>query len=281
MSLQQIRVYEPRGKHQGFFSMVKAMFKDLFDSSELGKRLFIRDIKAEYRQSLLGIVWAFVTPLATAITWIFLSASGAVSIEGTSIPYPLFVFIGTIVWSVFADSMTAPLQQTTASAALISKINFPKEAILMSGYYKLAFNSVIKVVILVVVSIVFGYYPGLGFFGFLLSLLLIMAFGYSLGLLLTPVGMLYKDIGRAIPVALPFLMYLAPVVYPGGRISSLRGFIELNPMTPLINSSRDLLTGGSFYNPTYMWIILGGTLLLGFIGWIIYRVSIPIVVERM
>jgi len=261
--------------------VVRAMFRDLFSSLDLAKRLFIRDIKAEYRQSLLGILWAFLTPLATAFTWIFLSASGAVNIAGTDIPYPLFVFIGTLVWSIFADSVNTPLQQTTSAKALISKINFPKEAILMASCYKLLFNSGIKIAIIAVVSIGFGYYSILGLCGFLLTLVLIMAFGYSLGLLLTPMGMLYKDIGRMIPVALPFLMFLAPVVYPGARIAALQNFIELNPMTPLINSSRDLLTGGSFYNPTYMWIIVGVTLLIGFVGWLIYRVSIPIVVERM
>lgn len=276
-----IHIYQPKNKSNGFGKLLKEMFADFFSSFDLAKRLFIRDKKAEYKQSVFGILWAFITPFSNALVWIFLSASGAINIPGTGIPYPLFVFIGTMLWGVFTESVNMPLQQTNASRGLISKINFPKEAILLSGFYNLLFNTGIKLIIIIGVLLFFQINPGFGFLGFLMMLFLITFFGISMGLILTPIGMLYKDIGRIIPMALSFLMYLTPVVYKETRFKSLESILSLNPLTPLINSARNLITQGGFENPTYLIIIAAATFFIGFLGWLFYRVSIPIIVERM
>ncbi len=277
----QIKIYEPTKRSGNLFSLIKEMFKDLFSSLGLAKRLFIRDKKAEYRQSVFGILWAFITPLTNALVWIFLSASGAVSVSGTGIPYPLFVFLGTMLWSVFAESVTMPLMQTNVSKSLISKINFPKEAILVAGFYKTMFNTGIKVLILIIALFFFKITFSFTIIGFLLGVVFLALFGIAIGLFITPIGMLYTDIGRAIPIALSFLMYLTPVVYKGTRFQSLQAFIDLNPLTPVINSTRNLATSGGLDNPTYLLIIFIATLIIGLLGWIFYRVSIPIIVERM
>lgn len=279
--MQQIKIYEPAKRNSNFFSLIKEMFKDLFSSLSLAKRLFLRDKKAEYRQSIFGVLWAFITPLTNALVWIFLSASGAVDIKGTGIPYPLFVFIGTMLWSVFSESVNMPLVQTNTSKALISKINFPKEAILIAGFYKTMFNTSIKIGILIVALIFFKITFSFSLIGFLLGVIFLAIFGIAIGLFMTPIGMLYTDVGRAIPMILSFLMYLTPVVYKETRFKALQSFIDLNPLTPIINTIRNLATGGNFDNPIYLIIIFFFTLIIGFIGWIFYRISIPIIVERM
>lgn len=277
----QVHIYEPKSKRKSFLELVRDMFGDLISSLQLAKRIFIRDKKAEYRQSILGISWAFITPLTNALVWIFLSASGAVNISGTGIPYPLFVFIGTMLWGIFSESVNMPLQQTNAAKGLISKINFPKEAILVSGIYKTLFNTGIKVIIVVGALFFFNINPGFGFIGFLIMIFYIMFFGIAIGLLVTPIGLLYKDIARIIPMIMSFLMYLTPVVYKETRFSALQTMINLNPLTPMINSARNYATGGSIENLIYLVFIFLATLLVGFLGWILYRVSIPIIVERM
>lgn len=279
--MPQVKIYEATNQNKTFSSVIAEMFKDLFSSAGLAKRLFIRDKNAEYRQSIFGILWALITPLANAMIWVFLSMSGAVNVSGTGIPYPLYVFLGTMLWSVFSESVTMTLTQTNASKALISKINFPKEAILLSGFYKTLFNTAIKFLIILGLLIFFGYYPDFQYLLFLGMLVLLILFGMSLGLLITPIGMLYTDIGKVIPMILSFLMYLTPVVYQKTKIPALQNIIDSNPMTPLINTCRNLLTDGSIENPIYLLIILLVTILILFIGWLFYRISIPIIVERM
>lgn len=277
----EIRIYKPKNKHNGIGTLSKEMFKDLSSSLGLAKRLFLRDKKAEYRQSMMGILWAFITPFTNALIWIFLSASGAINIPGTGIPYPLFVFIGTMLWGVFTESVNMPLQQTNASKSLISKINFPKEAILLSGVYKTLFNIGIKLIIIIGVLLFFKINIDISIVYLILMILFIMVFGIALGLFITPIGMLYTDIGRLIPMALSLLMYLTPVVYMETKFKSLQTIIDLNPLTPMINSARNFATEGGIDNPPYLLCIFIATLFIGFLGWIFYRVSIPIIVERM
>lgn len=279
--MSEVKIYEAANQDKTFIKVIGEMFSDLVSSAGLAKRLFIRDKNAEYRQSVFGMLWALITPLANALIWVFLSASGAVNVSGGGIPYPLYVFLGTMLWSVFSESVSMPLTQTNSAKALISKINFPKEAILVAGFYKTLFNTAIKILIMLGVLIFFGYYPDYQYLFFLGMLLVLILFGISIGLLITPVGMLYTDIGRVIPVILPFLMYLTPVVYKTTKIQSLQDIINANPLTPLLNTCRNMLTAGDFENPMYLFLIFIITVLMLFVGWLFYRVSIPIVVERM
>lgn len=265
----------------GFINEIKAMFSDLFTSRELAKRLFIRDKKAEYRQSLLGIMWAFITPLINALVWIFLSMSGAVKIETDQLPYPLFVFIGSMLWSIFSESINSPLVSTNGAKALISKINFPKEAILLSGFYKTIFNSAIKLLIIVIALIFFQINPGIQIVYGLLMIVFLIFVGNAIGLLITPIGMLYKDVGRGIPLVLSFAMYTTPVVYQEMKNPFLAKLVNVNPLTPIINSTRNLLTGYSWDQPIYLLLIFVISIFVMLIGWIFYRISIPIIVERM
>lgn len=279
MSLK-ITEYTPN-QNNSLRTEVKQMFKDFWSSRELAQRLFLRDKKAEYRQSLLGVLWAFITPCVNALVWIFLTASGAVNIQTEQLPYPLFVFIGTMLWSIFTDSVNMPLNATNEAKALISKINFPKEAILISGFYKILFNALIKITIVILALFVFQINPGFYFLEGFLMVLFLMSFGIALGLLITPIGMLYKDIGRAIPLGLSFLMYATPVVYQEMKNPILAKFININPLTSIINSTRNLLTGYIWDQPMYLAAIGIGTLIVTLIGWVFYRVSIPIIIERM
>lgn len=273
-------VYSSNNK-TGFINEIKAMFLDLKESRGLAKRLFIRDKKAEYRQSILGILWAFITPLINAMVWIFLSMSGAVKIETNQLPYPLFVFIGSMLWSIFSESINSPLVSTTNARGLISKINFPKEAILLSGFYKVIFNTVIKLLIIGLALIAFQINPGIEILLGLLMVLFLIFVGNAIGLLITPIGMLYKDIGRGIPLVLSFAMYTTPVVYQEMKNPFLAQLVNINPLTPIINSTRNLLTGYGWDQPFYLLTILLVSMIVCIIGWIFYRISIPIIVERM
>src|SRR5688572_25712970 len=71
----------------------------------LAKQLAKRDVKAQYRQSVLGIFWAFAPVLMSAAVWIFLNLTGTVKVAETKVPYPLFVIIGTTLWSVFGECL--------------------------------------------------------------------------------------------------------------------------------------------------------------------------------
>jgi lipopolysaccharide transport system permease protein len=261
--------------------MLRDMFGDLRLGRELAWRLAVRDIRAQYRQAFLGILWAFIIPLANTVTWIFLSQAGIVSVGETALPYAVFVFSGTILWSILMDAMNAPLQQNNAARGMLAKLNFPREALVLSGIYQTAFNAGIKIVLLICVLILFGINPGWTVILFPLGLLSLILVGTTLGLLITPVGMLYTDIGRGIPILMQFLMYVSPVVFPMPKEGWAATLFKLNPLTPLITTSRDWLTGFPSDFVGYFLAVNAVAFLLLLVVWVAYRLSMPILIERM
>jgi lipopolysaccharide transport system permease protein len=261
--------------------LVKDSLTDIYTSRFLARQLAVRDISAQYRQSYLGIVWAFVTPLTTAIVWIFLNKSGTIQLTDTGVPYPVYAFSGTLLWSIVTESINSPRNSTNAARGLLTKINFPKEALVVSGIYKLLFNSAIKVALLIGFIFLFGvgYHHSLWLFPFTLFGAILV--GTTLGLFLTPIGMLYNDVGKIIGFGLQFLMYVTPVVYAIPKKGIMKTIMEINPLTPIILTARDMAVGFTPQYLTYYIIVLVACVPLLFLGLVFYRVSIPIIVERL
>ena len=281
MKKSDIIIYTPESSIQNPVIMLCDMFRDLFAGRELAMQLAKRDIRAQYRQTALGFVWAFILPLAHALTWIFLSGAGIVKISTTSLPYPVYVFTGTILWAIFMDSVNGPLQQTTAAKHMLAKINFPKEALVLSGIYQTLFNGAIKILLMLVVLLVVGIYPGWTFVLFPFGIISLIMAGTAIGLLLTPVGMLYTDIGKALPLLMQFLMYLTPVLFPMPKSGWALYVYKINPMTPLVLTARDWLTGFSPEYLGYFFIVNVTSTVLLLMVWIAYRIAMPILIERM
>lgn len=255
--------------------------RDMLGSRFLAKQLAIRDIKAQYRQSYLGIIWAFITPLSTALVWIVLSKSGTVTLSDTGVPYPVFVFAGTLLWSIVIESINAPMANTNGAKSILSKINFPKEALILSGVYKLISNSFVKIVLLLVFLIVYGVGFHYSILLFPLAFFGIIFFGTTIGLFITPLGMLYNDVGKIISMGLSFLMYATPVVYTIPKTGLLKTLMEINPLTPLLLTTRNLLFGQEIEYLMYYLGVFAVCIPLFFLGLVFYRISIPIIVERM
>lgn len=278
MSLET-RIYQKENK-LSLSKLFKESLKDINNSWFLARQLAERDIKAQYRQSYLGIIWAFITPLATAAVWVFLNLSGTIQVTDTGIPYPVYAFSGTLLWSIITEAINSPTSSTNGARGILSKINFPKEALIISGIYKLLFNSMVKIFLLIAFVFIFG----LGFHWSLLLLPIVIIsavlFGVTIGLFLTPISMLYKDVGKIVNMGFRFLMYITPVVYAIPESGLMKSIMMVNPFTPVILTGRDLLVGEHPEFLTYFLIVMTACIPLFLISLLIYRVSIPIIVER-
>jgi lipopolysaccharide transport system permease protein len=278
---RKITIYTPESALRNPRKMLTGMLYDVWNGRELAWQLAVRDIKAQYRQTALGLLWAFILPLAHTLTWIFLSSSGIVTISETALPYPVYVFTGSMLWAIFMDAVNAPLQQTMAAKPMLAKINFPREALVISGIYQTLFNGGIKIVLLLGALIYLGIYPGWSLLLFPFGILSLILAGTAMGLLLTPVGVLYTDIGKTLPLLMQFLMYLTPVVFPMPKSGWAAVVFSINPMTPLILTTRDWLTSIPPAHLVAFAVINGLLLLLLMVVWIVYRAAMPILIERM
>lgn len=258
------------------------MYHDVKSSHFLAFQMAKRDLQAQYRQSFLGFFWAFAPIITNSLVWIFLNNSGTVSVNGDSnIPYVLFVVIGTTLWSIFTESMLIPLTSVNGAKAILSKINFPKEALLLSGFYKLAFNLGLKLIMIACFMVIYGIVPGIELLYFPIILIAIIGLSIAIGLLLTPIGLIYTDIAKVITTVVPFLMYFTPVVFAVPQQGIFKTLFELNPLTFLFNDARNTLVGIPPDNLLFALVVFLISFVLLLIGLVIFRKSMPIVIEKI
>lgn len=276
-----VRVYSPEPLLGHPAKLVGTIARDIWAGRELAWRLFVRDLSSQYRQSFLGYIWAFLPPLTASITFIFLNSSGIVNIKGTGISYAAFAMMGTLLWQVFVDAMNCPIGALNSAKPMLTKINFPREAILLAGIYMVGFNFLVRLVLLIGVMILWKVPVGLtlGFFP-VASTGLFLA-GFSIGLILAPMGFLYTDIGRGLSIVTRFWMLLTPVVYPP-QTSGLAGLISTwNPISPLISTTRECLTGQPLTLLPAFWMVTICAALIAFLGLILFRLAMPHLIARM
>ncbi len=277
----EIRTYTPHTNLRKPWILIREIVRDIYQGQDLAYRLTIRDIKAIYRQSFLGILWAFILPIANTLVWLFLNSTGIVAMGNTGIPYSVYVFSGTMIWAIFMESMQAPLDKTIQNKSILAKVNFPREAIIMASVYQSLFNAGIKILILLCALVIMGFVPGWTVILFPLGVLSLVLTGTVIGLLLTPLGILYSDVSKGIPLVMQFLMYTTPVVYALPSEGTAAKIVHLNPLTPLVVTTRDWLTGVEplFLNGFILISIL--VFVFMFVFLLAYRLAMPILVERM
>ena len=281
MSNLPLTVYTPDSPLRNPGRLIREMFSDLLASRELAWRLFVRDISAQYRKSILGYIWAFLPPLVTSLPFIFLNSQGVVSMGETPIPYAAYAMVGTIIWQVFVDALNSPLRTVTAAKPMLARINFPREAILLSGLGQVLLNFLIRFVLLVGIFFWYEISPPATAMLSLLGISALIIVGFVLGIMLTPIGILFSDVQQALPVFTLFLLFITPVLYAPPTTGFAAQVAGLNPLTPLVLATRDWLTLGTTVYVLPFVIVSTVALTLLFLGWMIYRLALPHLIVRI
>lgn len=274
--------HTPDSELKSLRKLVLRMTSDLAGAIYLGFRLADRDIRAQFRQTFLGILWIILIPLLNTVIWIVINLSLiSEPSENNLSATAAYVFSGSLIWSIFADALILPLKNIVQSRNMLAKLNFKREALIISSIFINFFHSIIKLTIMLIglalvsrVDLFSVPYALLG-----VSTLIIM--GTFLGLLLAPVGLLYDDINKGLPMIAQFLAYTTPALFyppPSGVYSLL---LANNPLSWSINYVRDLvLLGGTDYTGQVITSLIA-TLIFLLMSWILLRVSFPVIIERL
>ncbi len=274
-------VYSPESALRRPRAMIGEMLRDVRNSRELAWRLFVRDIRAQYRQSLLGYVWMLLPPLASMLMFAFLQSQNILNVGRTDIPYPAYVLTGTVLWEVFTASIWAPLGAVSGAASMLTKLNFPREALLLTAIYHVLFNVGIKLPLLVPVFWWFQVPVTAAVLLSPLGILSLLVFGFTLGLLLVPIGLLYQDVGRALGMLMAAWFLVTPVIYPPPTVWPGVLITRVNPVSPLLITARDLLTGGQMTHWLASIVLTVVSLIVLLFAWVAYRLAMPHLVARM
>jgi lipopolysaccharide transport system permease protein len=276
-----IVVYTSASKLADPTGLIQSMMRDLVLSRELAWRLFIRNISTRYRQTFLGYAWAIVIPIVTAGVFVFLQKSGYFTVGQTEVPYPIFLLTGLVLWQVFADAVQSPLRMVQQSASILTKINFPREALIIAGVGEVLFTFMIRLTLIITAILWFGISVSWTLIWFPFGVLVLIGLGLAIGLMITPIAVLYHDIGEALPFTLYLWMFLSPVIYPAPVSGAGSMLIQLNPVAPVLDTTRAWLLSSS---PEYLsgfFVVTGLTVFAILGGWLLYRVALPILIERM
>ena len=164
---------------------------------------------------------------------------------------------------------------------MLARINFPREALILSAVGQVLFEFGIRIVILAAVFVVFRVPVTWGLLAAPLAVVMLILLGIVIGLLLTPIGMLYTDVAAALPTLTGLWFFVTPVVYPAPSRWPYSLLINLNPASPLLVGARDLATRGTLANPGTFAAVCALTLVGLFVTWVLYRLSLPILTERI
>ncbi|MDJ0633591.1 MAG: ABC transporter permease [Xenococcaceae cyanobacterium MO_188.B29] len=274
-------VYTPKSRMKQPVQLFKELWRNLLASRELAWQLLVRDINAKYRQSLLGVVWAFIPPIITAAGFTLAKGNGIVNVGTTDLPYPAYVMFSMTLWQTFVEALNGPIQAVTSAKSMLARINFPREAIILSKLGEVFFNFGIKLILIFLVFLWFKMPVTGSVIIAPVALIHLVLLGTFFGLMLAPISALYKDVSMGITLATGFWLFLTPVVYPVPSEGLFSAIVRFNPVTPLLVTTRELATTGVISDPIGFWIASGISLVGLVVAWIIYLVAMPYIVERM
>jgi lipopolysaccharide transport system permease protein len=222
-------------------------WRELWQYRELFGFFVWRDVKVRYKQTLLGITWAVIGPLAHALIFTLIF-TGLAKLPTDGLPGPVFYMAGLTVWRYFAQSLTKTSTSLVMSTNVLTKIYFPRliipVATLVTGLVDLA----VGLLMVVLIMLYFNTLPAAT--SVFLPLLVLIAFGTAMGvgLFFTALNVKYRDVGQLVPFITQLWMYFSVVVpvsrIPetitlwGWKISFVHTLYGLNPMAGVVEGFR-------------------------------------------
>lgn len=217
--------------------------RDLWLYRELVFFMTWRDLKVRYKQTLLGASWAILRPFLTMVVFsIFFGNLAKVPSDG--IPYPIFSYSGLLPWELFAVSLSVAARSLVQSSHMITKIYFPRIILPLASILAGVVDFLIAFVILIGMMVYYGITPSPAIWTLPLYLLLTIFTALGVGLWLSALNVLYRDIGYVSPFLTQFWMFITPIAYGSSLVPQKWQFVyALNPMVGVVNGFRWALLG--------------------------------------
>ncbi len=243
----------------------RAWLKELWAYRELGAFFAWRELKLRYKQTVLGVAWVLLQPLLGMLLFSALFAR-AVDVPSDGVRYPLFAYVGLAVWAALSGGVARAGEILTEDPNLVTKVYFPRVlapagAILTSGL-----DILIALVLVGPLMAIYGVAPPLEIFLLPLCVLALLAVAFAIGVWLSALQVLYRDIRYATTFGLQAWLFAAPVLYPSSLISGdLRFLYFLNPAAGMLDGFRACILGTPLYWPGVA-VSAGATVVLALTG---------------
>lgn len=237
---------------------LRASLKRLWRARPLVRSLAERDLRARYKQALLGFGWAVVPPLATVIVFTVLFDRVA-DIDTKGTPYVLFSFLGLLPWTFFSSAVAAGANSLLGNVSLLNKVKCPREVFPVTAIVVSAVDAGLSVLVLIVLFAVTGRAPRIEAIWAPLYLAVGLAFTVAVALLTSIVVVYLRDLRHALPLMLQLGLFATPVVYGLDVISPIwvELYVVANPLAAVIDGYRRTILLG--LPPDWLLLVLSAT----------------------
>lgn len=234
-----------------------------------------REFQSKYRNSLLGVAWPVIQPLAMILVYtVIFSQIMRAKLPGidSTFAYSIYLCIGIITWSLFSEISTKAQSVFIDNANLLKKLSFPRVCLPVIVILNAVLNFGIIFSLFIIFLIITGNFPGWVFFACIPLLMLQIAFAIGLGITLGVLNVFFRDIGQFYNIFLQFWFWLTPIVYPGNILpESIRPFVYLNPLFALTESYQNIFTKGIEPNWLSLWPLAIATIAVNYLGFALFR----------
>lgn len=249
---------------------------------QLLKTLTVSSWRSRYRNSVLGFAWGILEPLSLTLVFVLVFAVLTRGIYDGEAPYPLFVLLGTVLWSLFAQGTMQGGNGVLLRSGLIKRVYFPREYISYSYILTILATALINLLVFAILYLGYGLRPSLPalLFPAILGILLLLVIGMSL--LLASVFVRLEDLRYLWQLIITLGLFASPVIYePGVVPPQYAPWYSLNPMVGILNASRDVLLRGMW--PAWEILAYAGVLGVGLLilGFVVFRRSEHLFAERL
>lgn len=248
-------------------------FGELFRYRELLYILVWRNVKVKYKQSVLGVAWVALQPLATmAVFTIIFGILARLPSDG--VPYSIFVLLGLVPWGCFSNTFSNATNSIVAESRIIGKIYFPRLLIPLAESLSLLVDAVVSLAVLLVAMLLYGMLPTAK--ALLAPALLVLTVVAALGpgLFFAALNVKYRDVRYTLPFLIQIWTYATPVVFPVSLVpEKYRWILYANPMAGVVESFRACFIPGKVLEPSLLAISAAVGLVMFLVG-VYYFVSV-------
>ena len=218
-------------------------FREVWAYRELLYFFVWRDIKVRYKQTAVGAAWAVLQPLATMVVFsLFFGRLAKIPSDG--LPYPIFYYCALLPWTYFADALQNATSVVVSQQNLITKVYFPRVVLPISAVLSGLVDFAISFGMLLILMAYYRIVPTAATLLLPIFLLLALLTALGVGLWLSALNALYRDVRYVVPFLVQFWLFASPVAYPSSLIPGRwRWLYGLNPMAGVIEGFRWAFTG--------------------------------------
>ncbi|PWT70506.1 MAG: phosphate ABC transporter permease [Chloroflexi bacterium] len=216
---------------------------ELWQYRELIFFLAWRDVKVRYKQTIIGVVWVLLQPLAmVSVFWLLFGRIAQLPSDG--IPYPLYVLVGLIPWQFFSRVIGESTNSLITDQRLITRVYFPRLVVPIATTLTALVDFGLAMCLVIVLMIWFGAVPGAALLFLPIAILLMLLAAMGVGFWLSALNVEYRDVMHAVPFLVQFWFFVTPILYGTSILpDSWRWLFALNPVTSVVESFHWCLLG--------------------------------------